>query len=157
MNTGPELLSSLPLQVLLYFHKYFFPFWLVGVAVVASCQDGQIFGAAYRLVLYIVLCILEPVRLYLGYFGNLYETVSALMGSFLLGLMFEIPLTAVLLFDGEAVPLEWALNLVLFLFLIGETFLSYQASTHVRLEQTTRYHLFYTDHSSQDVLRETRV
>ena len=35
---GSRVLSSLGLQMCLYFNAYFFPLWVVGIAVISSAQ-----------------------------------------------------------------------------------------------------------------------
>ncbi len=75
-------------------------------------------GLDLPLVIYIALFVLEPARLYLGYYGNLLERVSSLFGFWILTLVLELPGIVILLIWGS-VAVQFALNIVLLSFLLG--------------------------------------
>ncbi|NWW81354.1 TMM17 protein, partial [Climacteris rufus] len=120
-----EILSSLPLQMSLYFNVYFFPFWwLLTVAILY--MKYPLLSDYYKFILVtitILVSLTELIRLYLGYVGNLLEKVPELAGFWLLTLLPQLPVILFLLFN-EALqihPLERAVHIVF------AAFLSFQA------------------------------
>ncbi len=93
--TETEMLSSLPLQMCMYFHVYFSPLWFLGSLLSASIQvrygvllrllqsggpgcaeqAGYFFGGNVDAGLYMAAAVLNAPRLYIGYAGNLHERV----------------------------------------------------------------------------------
>ncbi|GCB63743.1 hypothetical protein scyTo_0007429 [Scyliorhinus torazame] len=75
-----EMVSSLPLQMALYFNVFFFPFWWVSEVTMLQLKYSMLPGYYQWLLLaaVIILTLIECVRLFLGYLGNLQEKVSAL-------------------------------------------------------------------------------
>eukprot|EP00042_Codosiga_hollandica_P035500 m.263779 g.263779 ORF g.263779 m.263779 type:complete len:114 (-) comp54649_c0_seq24:1705-2046(-) len=70
-----ELLSSVRLQVFLYFHTYFLPVWFIATLLASAIQTQTFFETTLLAALYILTAALEIVRLYFGYMGNLLERV----------------------------------------------------------------------------------
>lgn len=112
---GNEVLSNLPLQMALYFHLCYFPVWLV---TQCALHELPVLGGKARLALYLILFLVEPLRLYLGYSGNLLERVSTLFAFWVLTLLFELPILGYLLLSRTAV-VELAVNLPLLALLLG--------------------------------------
>ncbi|KAM7172255.1 transmembrane protein 17 isoform 2-T2 [Macrochelys suwanniensis] len=74
-----EIVSSLPLQMSLYFNLYFFPFWWVSSVVMLQLKY-PVLPDYYKFILVTVIVLvslIETIRLYLGYMGNLQEKVIA--------------------------------------------------------------------------------
>ncbi|XP_065445815.1 transmembrane protein 17 isoform X3 [Chrysemys picta bellii] len=74
-----EIVSSLPLQMSLYFNLYFFPFWWVSSVVMLQLKY-PVLPDYYKFILVTVIVLaslIEAIRLYLGYMGNLQEKVIA--------------------------------------------------------------------------------
>ncbi|KAH0625474.1 hypothetical protein JD844_015006, partial [Phrynosoma platyrhinos] len=71
---------------------------------------------------YLMLILVETLRLYLGYIGNLQEKVPELAGFVLLSFLIEMPVLLFILTDEHIIrlPLEMAVHLVLLLFLASE-------------------------------------
>nr|XP_030123113.1 transmembrane protein 17 isoform X1 [Taeniopygia guttata] len=91
-----EILSSLPLQMSLYFNVYFFPlWWLITVAILYMKYPALSDYYKFILVTIMILVSLtELIRLYLGYVGNLLEKVPELAGFWLLTLLPQLPVVA---------------------------------------------------------------
>ena len=78
-----QLASNTPFQVSLFFNAYFFPFWAASNFVMYALKFDEL-NYIYQILLLAILVfmtVLEVVRLYLGYIGNLQEQVIS-FGSF---------------------------------------------------------------------------
>eukprot|EP01137_Pigoraptor_chileana_P008338 Opistho-2@55029 len=110
-----EQLSSCTLQQLMYFNMYFWPFWLAASIVsLESKYDAIHSNYKYApIVIYIIMSIVEPIRIYLGYCGNLLEKVPQLAGFWILTLIIQLPLCLCLLLNNQffVLPLEYAINI----------------------------------------------
>ncbi|NXN90863.1 TMM17 protein, partial [Rhinopomastus cyanomelas] len=116
-----EIVSSLPLQMSLYFNVYFFPFWWLSTVVMLHLKY-PVLSDYYKFILVTVVILaslIEVIRLYLGYMGNLQEKVPELAGFWLLSLLLQLPgILFLLLNDGLKIqPLERAVHTILALFL----------------------------------------
>jgi len=84
------------MQVSLYFHKYFLVVWFIATlrlthsAYEESGEGGVWAGGSFETILYVLLYLLEPITLALGYFGNLSEGTSVLAGFALLSITLKI-------------------------------------------------------------------
>ncbi|XP_005102655.1 transmembrane protein 17B [Aplysia californica] len=140
-----EYVTNLPLQMALYFNCFFFPLWLIGSLVILELK-WEYLDDLYRIVLaavYIVYFIIEIVRLYLGYLGNLMERVPELAGSWLLTLLLSTPLILLLNINDSAIllPMERALHLIMGIFVLFEVVIGYFAIRAMVNYQVTKYHL----------------
>ncbi|KAG7467963.1 hypothetical protein MATL_G00137800 [Megalops atlanticus] len=121
-----DVVSSLPLQMSLFFNLCFFPLWWVCEVVMLHLKY-PVLPDYYKFILITVLIIMtliEAIRLYLGYAGNLQEKVPELAGFWLLSLLLQFPLVLFQLFN-EAIliqPLERGVHIVLALFLLTQRF-----------------------------------
>ncbi|KAM6309577.1 transmembrane protein 17 [Podargus strigoides] len=116
-----EIVSSLPLQMSLYFNVYFFPFWWLSTVVMLHLKYPAL-SEYYKIMLVTVMILaslIEVIRLYLGYMGNLQEKVPELAGFWLLSLLLQLPIILFLLFNEglKIQPLERAVHSILALFL----------------------------------------
>ncbi|NXK47880.1 TM17B protein, partial [Chauna torquata] len=69
------LLASLPLQTMLYFNTWYFPFWCLAEGMMLQLKYSLL-PHYYQLLLlaaFLILTLAEGARLYLGYIGNLQE------------------------------------------------------------------------------------
>ncbi|NXH51225.1 TMM17 protein, partial [Rhabdornis inornatus] len=69
------VLSSLPLQVMLYFNVYYFPVWFLAEGIMLHLKY-HLLPWHYQFLLvtaFLILSLVEGSRLYLGYLGNLQE------------------------------------------------------------------------------------
>ncbi|XP_016804100.1 transmembrane protein 17 isoform X2 [Pan troglodytes] len=81
-NEGPEneMVSSLALQMSLYFNTYYFPLWWVS-SIMMLHMKYSILPDYYKFIVItviILITLIEAIRLYLGYVGNLQEKMSVL-------------------------------------------------------------------------------
>ncbi|XP_013911772.1 PREDICTED: transmembrane protein 17 isoform X1 [Thamnophis sirtalis] len=75
-----EIVSSLPLQMSLYFNFWFFPFWWASSVAMLQLKYS-VLPDYYKFILVtsiILTSLIEVIRLYLGYMGNLQEKVGVL-------------------------------------------------------------------------------
>ena len=105
LKLGNQLMSNLPLQVLLYLNVIYFPCWLSVILMVVSVKF-HLLNYLYKFVLVTILVaviVIEIVRLYLGYLGNLTEKVPELAGFWLLTILLQLPLQGFLLFNTDLI------------------------------------------------------
>ena len=77
IKLGNEIVSDLPLQMALFFNVCYFPAWLI-ISIVITTVKYDHLNYLYKFVLVTVLVaatVIEIIRLYLGYLGNLTEKV----------------------------------------------------------------------------------
>ncbi|MEJ1289084.1 transmembrane protein 17 [Cricetulus griseus] len=69
------MVSSLPLQMSLYFNSYFFPLWWVSCIVMLHMKYSVLPDYYKFIVITVIVLItlIEAIRLYLGCMGNLQE------------------------------------------------------------------------------------
>ncbi|OWF44819.1 transmembrane protein 17B-like [Mizuhopecten yessoensis] len=145
LKTGNEYVSNLPLQMALYFNMFFMPFWLTSILVCFEIKYTRL-SILYVIVLiaiYFVYTLIEIIRLYIGYTGNLTERVPELAGSWLLTLLIQFPLILLLTFNDDAVllPLERAVHIIEALFVLFEVVCGYFAIRTMVNYQVTKFHL----------------
>ncbi|XP_038607570.1 transmembrane protein 17 [Tachyglossus aculeatus] len=152
-RTGPEsaggsdneVVSSLPLQMSLYFNVYFFPFWWV-CSVIMLQLKYPFLPDYYKFILVTVLILvtlIEVIRLYLGYMGNLQEKVPELAGFWLLSLLLQLPLILFQLFNEglKILPLERAVHIIFTVFLAFQVIVAFLALKKMVNQLATRFHL----------------
>ncbi|XP_013421693.1 transmembrane protein 17B-like [Lingula anatina] len=145
LNSGNEYMSNLPLQMSLYFNVFYYPIWLVTAVVMLEAKYLAL-DTLYQIILIavlVVMTIVEAIRLYLGYVGNLTEKVPELAGFWLLTLLLQLPLIMFLLFNEAAVllPLERAMHIVMFVFILFEGVCGYFAIRIMVNYQVTKFHM----------------
>uniref|UniRef100_A0A8B9FX20 Transmembrane protein 17 n=1 Tax=Amazona collaria TaxID=241587 RepID=A0A8B9FX20_9PSIT len=153
-RTGPrdpgddnEVVSSLPLQMSLYFNVYFFPFWWLSIVVMLHLKYPDL-SDYYKFILVTIMILtslIEVIRLYLGYMGNLQEKVPELAGFWLLTLLLQLPTILFLLFNEglKIQPLERAVNSIFAVFLTFQVIAAFvtlkrmanKLATHFRLNE----------------------
>lgn len=156
IRPGNELVSSLPLQIALYFNVFFFPFWLVTCVVILALKFQhleQLFQFVI-ITIYIVMSGTESMRLYLGYLGNLQERVPELAGFWLLTMVLQLPLLIFLLAarGGKPTPTEIAVHVVFLIFLLSEICAGFFALKAMSRQQVMKFHLQEFD----DILNPNR-
>ncbi|XP_061533481.1 transmembrane protein 17B isoform X2 [Phycodurus eques] len=119
-----RVLSSLPLQMSLFFNMCFFPLWWISEMVMLRLKYSAL-PDYYKFILVtvlIVMTVIEAIRLYLGYVGNLREKIAELAGFWLLSILLQLPQILFQLFN-EAIlvqPLERGIHIVLALFILTQ-------------------------------------
>ncbi|MBN3292311.1 H3 protein, partial [Polypterus senegalus] len=145
IKTSNEVVSSLPLQMSLYFNVFFFPCWWLSEVVMLQLKY-PVLQDYYKFILItilIVMTVIEIIRLYLGYTGNLQEKVPELAGFWLLTLLLQLPLVLFLLFNEGILiqPLERSVHIVLALFLIFQILSAFFALRLMVRQLEGRFHL----------------
>ncbi|NWI88796.1 TMM17 protein, partial [Pitta sordida] len=142
-----ETVSSLPLQMSLYFNIYFFPFWWLSTVVILYLKY-PVLSDYYKFILVTIMILtslIEIIRLYLGYMGNLQEKVPELAGFWLLSLLLQLPIILFLIFNEglKIQPLERAVHIVFAFFLAFQVIAAFvtlkrmvnKLATHFRLKE----------------------
>ncbi|XP_041349631.1 transmembrane protein 17B-like [Gigantopelta aegis] len=145
LKTGNEYVTNLPLQMALYFNVFFSPLWAISSIVILAAKFDSL-DVLYQIILtavYVAYMVIEIIRLYLGYVGNLMERVPELAGFWLLTLLLQFPLIAVLLLNEQSkiLPLERAMHIVKALFIVFEMICGYFAIRIMVDYQVTKFHL----------------
>nr|XP_057926700.1 transmembrane protein 17A [Doryrhamphus excisus] len=140
-----ELVSHLPLQMLLYFSMFYFPCWWF--SSVCMLQLKFDFLPAYYQGLLItgvvLLTLIEALRLYLGYVGNLKEKVPELSAFWLLTFLFQLPVILFFLTDEKILilPLERAVHSLYLTFLLAQILAAMLALRRMTRKLTLLFHL----------------
>ncbi|KAM6961182.1 transmembrane protein 17B [Aplochiton taeniatus] len=140
-----DVISSLPLQMSLFFNMWFFPLWWISEVVMLHLKYTAL-PDYYKFILITVLVLMtliEAIRLYLGYAGNLQEKVPELAGFWLLSLLLQFPLILFQLFN-EAIliqPLERGVHIVLALFIITQALSGFVALQELVRHTENHFHL----------------
>ncbi|XP_004369339.1 transmembrane protein 17 [Trichechus manatus latirostris] len=146
-SEGPddEMVSSLALQMSLYFNTYFFPLWWVSSIMMLQLKY-PVLPDYYKFIvvtIIILVTLIEVIRLYLGYMGNLQEKVPELAGFWLLSLLLQLPLILFLLFNEglKSLPMEKAIHIIFTLFLTFQVVAAFLALKRMVNQLATRFHL----------------
>ncbi|MEQ2276053.1 Transmembrane protein 17B [Xenotaenia resolanae] len=142
---GKRVLSSLPLQMSLYFNMWFFPCWWISETVMLQLKYPAL-PDYYKFILVTILLLMtliEAIRLYLGYAGNLHEKVPELAGFWLLTILLQLPLILFQLFN-EAIliqPLERGVHIVLTIFILTQAVSGLAALRDMVRHTASQFHL----------------
>ncbi|KAM9754549.1 transmembrane protein 17B [Menidia menidia] len=140
-----RVLSSLQLQMSLYFNMWFFPLWWISETVMLHLKYPAL-PDYYKFILVTVLLLMtliEAIRLYLGYAGNLQEKVPELAGFWLLSILLQFPLILFQLFN-EAIliqPLERGVHIVLAIFIVTQALSGFVALRDMVRHTQSQFHL----------------
>ncbi|KAG8597988.1 hypothetical protein GDO81_002450 [Engystomops pustulosus] len=156
VSLGHEVVSSLPLQMTLYFNVFFFPIWFISEVIMLELKYHLLPGYYQFLLVTAVtiLTVIESLRLYLGYIGNLHEKVPELAGFLLLTLLIQMPLILFLLTDEKIIilPLEFVVHTIYIIFLKTELFVSFFVLKVMTRQLATQFYLQWTDDLESKVL-----
>ncbi|KAL3061846.1 hypothetical protein OYC64_009895 [Pagothenia borchgrevinki] len=142
---GKKVLSSLHLQMSLYFNMWFFPLWWISETVMLQLKYPAL-PDYYKFILVtvlIVMTLIEAIRLFLGYAGNLQEKVPELAGFWLLSILLQFPLILFQLFN-EAIliqPLERGVHIVLAIFILTQALFGFVALRDLVRHTERQFHL----------------
>ncbi|XP_029991563.1 transmembrane protein 17B [Sphaeramia orbicularis] len=140
-----QVLSSLHLQMSLYFNMWFFPLWWISETVMLHLKYPAL-PDYYKFIIVtilILMTLIEAIRLYLGYAGNLQEKVPELAGFWLLSILLQLPLILFQLFN-EAIliqPLERAVHIVLGIFVLTQALFGFVALRDMVRHTESQFHL----------------
>ena len=141
--------SSLPLQMLLYFNVCFFPCWLFSLTFILPVLAATPNNTQHLILLvftFVFKAVIELVRLYLGYAGNLAERMPELTAFCLLTIIFQIPLSIFILIYplvasiGVRLALIAAVEIIYSVFLIFEGIFGIYAVRIMVSAQSSRFH-----------------
>ncbi|RXM96244.1 Transmembrane protein 17A [Acipenser ruthenus] len=125
-----EMVSHLPLQMLLYFNTYYFPFWWTSEVLMLELKYCWLPGYYQSLLVIgmVIITLTEGLRLYLGYVGNLKE---------------KLPILLFFLTDEAIIilPLERAVHVIYLLFLLSEVLAAFLALRVMTRKLTLQFHL----------------
>ncbi|KAK9516971.1 hypothetical protein VZT92_024874 [Zoarces viviparus] len=140
-----RVLSSLHLQMSLYFNTWFFPLWWISETVMLHLKYPAL-PDYYKFILVTVLLlmtVIEAIRLFLGYTGNLQEKVPELAGFWLLSTLLQFPLILFQLFN-EAIliqPLERGVHIILAIFILTQSLSGFVALRDMVRHTERQFHL----------------
>merc|ERR1711953_465076 len=139
------VVSSLALQLVLYFNVVYFPFWL-SVTIMVITIKYHLLNYLYKFVLVTILVaviIIELVRLYLGFLGNLTEKVPELAGFWLLTILLQLPLQGFLLLNTDLIlaPIDTAVGSVMMALILSELVTGFLALRQITRHQANKFHL----------------
>ncbi|XP_018426244.1 PREDICTED: transmembrane protein 17B-like [Nanorana parkeri] len=148
-HTGHEVMSSVSLQMALYFNIFFFPFWFISEIIMLELKYFLL-TCYYQFLLITavtIITLIEVLRLYLGYIGNLNEKVPELAGFLLLTFLIQMPLFLFLLTDEKILilPLEFAVHVIYVVFLNTELLVSFCVLKIMTRQLATQFYLHQTD------------
>lgn len=158
--TANEILSSLPLQMLLYVNMYTYPVWVIITLTATLWKLTYIHTGSFHqflmLALWAVFVFVEPIRIMWGYHGNLRERVPQLAGHLLFSIFPIIP--AIVFFmtfqnvisDGFALPIETALNILYGLIVLPQLVFGYKAAKTFIRAQAAEFFLGMDQDSAVD-------
>ncbi|KAM3723892.1 Transmembrane protein 17B [Dirofilaria immitis] len=122
-KTEVEVLSSLPLQIALHYNVCLVPFWAIGLIVgfVSKMHYLSVTHVIILSTLLFITIVVEFIRLFLGYYGNLGEKISALSGFWVASVILQVPIaTFSILNINIPLPVERILYLYHAIFLFIE-------------------------------------
>ncbi|XP_023229879.1 transmembrane protein 17B-like [Centruroides sculpturatus] len=140
-----EVASSLLLQMAVYFNICFTPFWVISHILTFNLKYDAL-NEIYQIVLSVVFFIIflvEGPRLYLGYAGNLSESVPSLTSFWLLTLLIQFPLVSFISFHDDLMllPLEKSVNAIMLIFIALEVIVGYFALRTIARHQAVRFQM----------------
>ncbi|XP_057686927.1 transmembrane protein 17A isoform X3 [Corythoichthys intestinalis] len=140
-----EVSCNLPLQMLIYFNLFYLPLWCLSSVCMLEIKFVYLPGYYQGLLItgIVLVTILELLRLYLGYFGNLEENVPALSCFCVLTFAFQLPILLFFVTDeGLAIlPLERAVHILFLAFALAENLAAGLALRTLTRKLTLLFHL----------------
>lgn len=144
-DIGIEVRSNLLLQIFLYFNVWFYPVW---IWILLCSLDAKYYklGDVYQFIsvaVFIAVTILEGVRLYLGYLGNLAVKIPELASFWLISTLLQLPLELFLIFDTKNIPdlSEKIANTLAIVFLLGEIITGTMALRNLADSHAKRFYI----------------
>ncbi|KAK3538460.1 hypothetical protein QTP86_003689 [Hemibagrus guttatus] len=131
--------------MLLYFNMFFFPFWWLSELAMLDLKFTLLPGYYQCLMVVgmVIISILEVLRVYLGYVGNLKEKVPELAAFWLISLVFQLPILLFFLTDEGLLilPLERVVHCLYLGFLLCEVLSSFVALRVMSQKLALQFHL----------------
>ncbi|KAK9879852.1 hypothetical protein WA026_008356 [Henosepilachna vigintioctopunctata] len=160
---GNEVMSNLPLQMAIYFNAIYTPFWIF-IILMYLTEELRYFSDLYKFVILTVICIailVEILRLYLGYEGNLRDKVPELAGFWMLSVLLQFPIQSILLFTPhiEFSILEVLSQTIMFVMLITQIISGYIALKFTAAQQAIYFRIMKlkSDMTMADIQDKYRI
>ncbi|KHN83984.1 Transmembrane protein 17B [Toxocara canis] len=138
-----ETLSSLRLQIALHFNVCFAPFWAIS-HIACLLTKYSYLSMTYKVILvavHTVTILIEIVRLFLGYYGNLGEKIPALSGFWITTVILQLPIVIFLSVNEDIIPLplERSVYIIHIVFLLVEIFSGFLVVRKIADHQMTKF------------------
>jgi len=139
--------------MLLYFNMFYSIFWgALTLALMIFKENYLMVNQAYKVLSPLVLSVwflLEPIRLYLGFAGNLQEKVPQLTGFWLLTLIPQLPIAFFFVLslpvrvNGYPLQLSFDLagSIILLVFIFLEAIVGFFALRTIVRSQVLKFHM----------------
>eukprot|EP00240_Pyramimonas_obovata_P015497 CAMPEP_0118953270 /NCGR_PEP_ID=MMETSP1169-20130426/56274_1 /TAXON_ID=36882 /ORGANISM="Pyramimonas obovata, Strain CCMP722" /LENGTH=301 /DNA_ID=CAMNT_0006900695 /DNA_START=473 /DNA_END=1375 /DNA_ORIENTATION=+ len=155
--TNTRIASSLTLQQMLYYNVHF-TYCLFIAAFISYARKGYFDSGKHADLTYLcstVWLVFEPLRLLLGYSGNLQEKVPYLVVFMLITAFPQLPINAYFAFSQKNVtPFDKALGTVSLAFLFAELLVSVFAMRQIVKSQDEKFYL--EDYEQKKTVLTTR-
>ncbi|KAK6625424.1 hypothetical protein RUM43_005722 [Polyplax serrata] len=140
-----EIVSSLPLQMSLYFNFYFFPVWLA-TTVTMLLTKFECLTSLYKLIavaVNVAVAGIEVLRIYLGYFGNLTENIPEVAAFWMLSVLLQLPMEIFLIASRQLLlrSIEYTVQGIMIIFLVSQLVIGYFALRLAARHQAKKFHL----------------
>ncbi|RNA19700.1 transmembrane 17B-like, partial [Brachionus plicatilis] len=163
-----EYASSLPLQIILYFNVYYSIVWAIGTCflwplLVTRANDDNLVWIILILFAFSLTVILEIIRLYMGYVGNLSERIPELFVFYfitIINFLISLGLIAVVwvpinssnsqILIGLEIPMQFALQIFHTFFIFLELIFGFIAIKVLGRYQISRFHYKQFDKNDLD-------
>ena len=148
-SAGYQIAASTPLQMMLYFCVPFSFVWAVSNQLLfywkARTFEVPLVVAVISPMMFWVWVLLEPIRLLLGYVGNLRERVAWLGGFWVLTIFPQIGVHVYFLFGQQIVwfnlPIETALSVIYIVICAAQLLVGYSSIRRLVSKAMADFHL----------------
>ncbi|CAH8572326.1 unnamed protein product [Schistosoma guineensis] len=139
-----EYVTNLPLQMLFYFNSLYSPFWFIGT-LMTLIIEFEYLDPVYKVIntaVFVLYSVLEGLRLYLGYAGNLMELVPELAGSWLLTILIQLPAISFMLFNCDMIisSFERTIHIIEFIMVVFESLVGFFVLKLMVQMQALKFH-----------------
>lgn len=144
-----DIIADTAFQNLIYYNIYLYPMTAFGAISTVLWKIANFNLSTWHMLMIVAFygtyVIFEPIRLYLGYFGNLKERVPYLCGCLLFS-MWQLGSTSYVIAlqpltgKGFTTPYELGTSLVILMLLIPQLFLGYASAQRIMLSQTVGFY-----------------
>ncbi|XP_034945876.1 transmembrane protein 17-like isoform X2 [Chelonus insularis] len=102
-DTGNLIKSNVLLQMVLYFNVWLFPIWffIMFLGLDAKYYNLSNIYRCLNISTYTLISIIECIKLYLGYIGNLSEKIPELASFWFISTLLQFPLLMFILLEGN--------------------------------------------------------
>ncbi|KAL1488518.1 hypothetical protein ABEB36_014984 [Hypothenemus hampei] len=138
-----QVKSNLPLQMAAYFNVIFLPVWII-VLTQFLIENYSKFSQLVQVLIVTIISttfLIEVVRMYMMYEGNLNDKIPELAGFWMLSVFLQVPLQGVLLFNPyfKLRVLEIVCQSVIFVLLIIQIIFGYVGIKYTASQQAKYY------------------